>query len=74
MHGNGDELGECDGVDDAENSDRGRILGTTTVSRGDRITLIVGVRESFSDRGVEVEEGDTIVYRLSDDRVVVEPA
>jgi hypothetical protein len=59
---------------DSDDADHGRILGTTTVSQGGRISLVADVRDVFADRGVEVEQGDLIVYKLYDGRVVVEPA
>lgn len=72
-----DDFGDADGPADADgstNSDDGRILGTTTVSQGGRITLLADVVDAFADRGVEITEGDVVVYRLYDGKVVVEPA
>ena len=76
MEERSDESDDSGGAGDAVSSDddRGRILGTTTVSQGGRISLVTDVREVFEDWGVEVEEGDLVVYRLYDGRVVVEPA
>ena len=65
------DSGRGNGYDDAE---RGRILGTTTVSRSGRISVVEGVKEAFGDRGVGIEEGNLIVYRDCDETVVVEPA
>ena len=50
------------------------ILGTTTVAQGGRISIVEGVREAFADRGIEIEEGDRLVYKLRDGHVVVELA
>ncbi|NHN59531.1 MULTISPECIES: hypothetical protein [Halorussus] len=51
-----------------------KILGTTTVTQRWRISLIKAVREEFAEEGVEVEEGDRLVYKLRDGQIVVEPA
>ncbi|WP_192498401.1 hypothetical protein [Halorussus halophilus] len=51
-----------------------KILGTTTVTQRWRISLIKAVREEFEKDGVEVEEGDRLVYKLKDGEIVVEPA
>ncbi|WP_435175296.1 hypothetical protein [Halorussus sp. AFM4] len=51
-----------------------KILGTTTVTQRWRISLIKAVREEFAEDGVEVEEGDRLVYKLRDGQIVVEPA
>jgi hypothetical protein len=54
--------------------DNEKILGTTTVTQRWRISLIKAVREEFAEDGVEVEEGDRLVYKLRDGQIVVEPA
>lgn len=51
-----------------------KILGTTTVTQRWRISLIKAVREEFAEDGVDVEEGDRLVYKLKDGEIVVEPA
>jgi len=51
-----------------------KILGTTTVTQRWRISLIKAVREEFADDGLDVEEGDRLVYKLRDGEIVVEPA
>ncbi|MFC4553353.1 MULTISPECIES: hypothetical protein [Halorussus] len=51
-----------------------KILGTTTVTQRWRISLIKAVREEFAEDGVDVEEGDRLVYKLRDGQIVVEPA
>ena len=51
-----------------------KILGTTTVTQRWRISLIKAVREEFADDGIDVEEGDRLVYKLRDGQIVVEPA
>ncbi|MFC7079732.1 hypothetical protein [Halorussus caseinilyticus] len=51
-----------------------KILGTTTVTQRWRISLIKAVREEFAEDGLEVEEGDRLVYKLRDGQIVVEPA
>lgn len=51
-----------------------KILGTTTVTQRWRISLIKAVREEFADDGLDVEEGDRLVYKLRDGQIVVEPA
>ena len=51
-----------------------KILGTTTVTQRWRISLIKAVREEFADDGMDVEEGDRLVYKLRDGQIVVEPA
>lgn len=50
------------------------ILGTTTVSDRWRISLIKDVREALAANGTDVEEGDRIVYRVQDGKIVIEPA
>ncbi|UPW00769.1 hypothetical protein M0R88_01380 [Halorussus gelatinilyticus] len=50
------------------------ILGTTTVTQRWRISLIKAVREEFAEDGLDVEEGDRLVYKLRDGQIVVEPA
>lgn len=54
--------------------DNEKILGTTTVTQRWRISLIKAVREEFAEDGVDVEEGDRLVYKLRDGQIVVEPA
>jgi hypothetical protein len=54
--------------------DNEKILGTTTVTQRWRISLIKAVREEFAEDGVDVEEGDRLVYKLKDGQIVVEPA
>ncbi|WP_135824302.1 AbrB/MazE/SpoVT family DNA-binding domain-containing protein [Halorussus ruber] len=56
-----------------EDSDE-KILGTTTVTQRWRISLIKAVREEFADDGLDVEEGDRLVYKLRDGQIVIEPA
>ncbi|WP_128476169.1 hypothetical protein [Halorussus pelagicus] len=51
-----------------------KILGTTTVTQRWRISLIKAVREEFAEDGLDVEEGDRLVYKLRDGQIVVEPA
>ncbi|WP_135828193.1 AbrB/MazE/SpoVT family DNA-binding domain-containing protein [Halorussus halobius] len=51
-----------------------KILGTTTVTQRWRISLIKAVREEFAADGLDVEEGDRLVYKLRDGQIVVEPA
>ncbi|WP_198661996.1 hypothetical protein [Halorussus litoreus] len=51
-----------------------KILGTTTVTQRWRISLIKAVREEFAKDGIDVEEGDRLVYKLRDGEIVVEPA
>ena len=51
-----------------------KILGTTTVTQRWRISLIKAVREEFAEDGLDVEEGDRLVYKLRDDQIVIEPA
>jgi hypothetical protein len=51
-----------------------KILGTTTVTQRWRISLIKAVREEFAEDGMDVEEGDRLVYKLRDGEIVVEPA
>jgi len=54
--------------------DQATILDVTKVSQGDRIGLVEAVKEAFARRGVEIEEGDRIVYREYDEHIVIEPA
>lgn len=51
----------------------GKILGTTTIADRWRISLLKDVREEFQDQGYDVEIGDSIVYRVEDGRIVIEP-
>jgi hypothetical protein len=51
-----------------------KILGTTTVTQRWRISLIKAVREEFAEDGLDVEEGDRLVYKLRDGQIVIEPA
>lgn len=51
-----------------------KILGTTTVTQRWRISLIKAVREEFAEDGMDVEEGDRLVYKLRDGQIVIEPA
>jgi hypothetical protein len=51
-----------------------KILGTTTVTQRWRISLIKAVREEFAEDGLDVEEGDRLVYKLRDGEIVIEPA
>ncbi|UPV74752.1 AbrB/MazE/SpoVT family DNA-binding domain-containing protein [Halorussus limi] len=51
-----------------------KILGTTTVTQRWRISLIKAVREEFAEEGLDVEEGDRLVYKLRDGQIVIEPA
>lgn len=57
-----------------ENAGDDEILGTTTVSDRWRISLIKDVRDAMAADGGEVEEGDLLVYRLRDGKIVIEPA
>ena len=64
-----------DGTDhDRTDRDEVEILGTTLVAQGGRISIVEGVREAFADRGIEIQEGDRLVYKLRDGHVVVELA
>lgn len=49
------------------------VLGTTKISPRWRISLISDVREAFEEQGYEIEEGDKVLYRLEDGRIIVEP-
>lgn len=51
----------------------GSIIGTTTIADRWRISLIKDVRDVLDDQGYDVKEGDGIIYRLEDDRIVIEP-
>ncbi|MFC4447984.1 AbrB/MazE/SpoVT family DNA-binding domain-containing protein [Halorussus aquaticus] len=51
-----------------------KILGTTTVTQRWRISLIKAVREEFAEDGLDVEEGDRLVYKLRDGQIIIEPA
>lgn len=65
--------GENSDASETETRRRTKTLGTTTISQGGRISLIQDVRDTFADRGVEIEEGDRVVYKVRDGHVVVEP-
>ena len=54
--------------------ENGSIIGTTTIADRWRISLIKDVREVLEEQGHDVQEGDGIVYRLEDDRIVIEPS
>jgi len=58
----------------SEEDSEEKILGTTTVTQRWRISLIKAVREEFAEDGLEVEEGDRLVYKLRDGQIVIEPA
>ena len=58
----------------SEDDSEEKILGTTTVTQRWRISLIKAVREEFAEDGLDVEEGDRLVYKLRDGQIVVEPA
>lgn len=49
------------------------ILGTTTLTDRNRISLIKRVQEVFDEQGRPVGLGDQVVYRLEGDRVIIEP-
>lgn len=57
-----------------ESADGDEILGTTTVSDRWRISLIKDVRKEFANEGIEVAEGDRLVYKRRDGKIVIEPA
>lgn len=57
-----------------ESADGDEILGTTTVSDRWRISLIEDVCEEFTDEGIEIAEGDRLVYKRRDGEIVIEPA
>jgi hypothetical protein len=63
-----------DGADDDTDQSSVTILDTSTVSQGGRISLVDAVQEAFAERGIEIEEGDRIVYVLRDENIVIEPA
>ncbi|WP_266077855.1 hypothetical protein [Haladaptatus caseinilyticus] len=50
------------------------ILGTTKIAQRWRISLIKDVRKIFEKRGVELEEGDRVVFVERDGDIVIEPA
>ena len=50
------------------------ILGTTKVTDRWRISLIKAVREELDLQGYDVEVGDRLVYKVEDDRIIIEPA
>lgn len=50
------------------------ILGTTTMTDRQRISLIKRVREAFEQQGQPIERGDQLVYRREGDQIVIEPA
>jgi hypothetical protein len=58
----------------SQNDPEEKILGTTTVTQRWRISLIKAVREEFAEDGLDVEEGDRLVYKLRDGQIVIEPA
>lgn len=58
----------------SEDDSEEKILGTTTVTQRWRISLIKAVREEFAKDGLDVEEGDRLVYKLRDGQIVIEPA
>ncbi|WP_458189969.1 hypothetical protein [Haladaptatus sp. NG-WS-4] len=49
------------------------ILGTTKIAQRWRISLIKAVREALTERGVELEEGDVVVFKECDGEIIVEP-
>lgn len=51
-----------------------QILGTTKISDRWRISLLEAVREELADDGVEIEEGDLLVYKISGEKLVIELA
>ncbi|MFC7079731.1 hypothetical protein [Halorussus caseinilyticus] len=51
-----------------------KILGTTTVTQRWRISLIKAVREELEKDADEIEEGDRLVYKLADGKIVIELA
>ena len=51
-----------------------KILGTTTVTQRWRISLIKAVREAFEEDADEITEGDRLVYKLIDGKIVIELA
>lgn len=50
------------------------ILGTTTLTDRQRISLIKAVREAMEAAGYELELGDQLVYKQVNGDVVLEPA
>lgn len=50
------------------------ILGTTTVTQRWRISLIKAVREELAKTGDEIAEGDRLVYKVKDGKIVIELA
>jgi len=59
--------------DASETRRRTKTLGTTKISQGGRISLIQDVRDVFADWGVEIDEGDQVVFAIRDGHVVVKP-
>lgn len=51
-----------------------QILGTTKISDRWRISLLEAVREELADEEVEIKEGDLLVYKISDGKLVIELA
>jgi hypothetical protein len=51
-----------------------QILGTTKISDRWRISLLEAVREELANEAVEIEEGDLLVYKISDGKLVIELA
>ncbi|WP_276301849.1 hypothetical protein [Halorussus lipolyticus] len=51
-----------------------QILGTTKISDRWRISFLEAVREELAGDDDEVEEGDRLVYKISDGKVVIELA
>jgi hypothetical protein len=54
--------------------DSAKILGTTTVTQRWRISLIKAAREELEQTAPEIEEGDRLVYKVSDGKIVIELA
>ncbi|WP_168215820.1 hypothetical protein [Halorussus ruber] len=54
--------------------DTEEILGTTKISDRWRISLLEAVRAELASDGAEVEEGDLLVYKMVDGKIVIELA
>ncbi|WP_162833853.1 hypothetical protein [Haladaptatus cibarius] len=47
------------------------ILGTTKIAQRWRISLIKDVREAFDEQGVELEEGDRVMFVERDGEILI---
>jgi len=54
--------------------DTEEILGTTKISDRWRISLLEAVRAELASDDAEVEEGDLLVYKMVDGKIVIELA